>query len=82
MNKDYSIKNINSLYKGCSIPLLISSTKRGLQLSIYDNYKDKNTYFAGAISGMISSLALNPINIDENIHLDKTSFELICPRSP
>lgn len=63
LNKDYSIKNINSLYKGCSIPLLISSTKRGLQLSIYDNYKDKNTYFAGAISGMISSLALNPINI-------------------
>ena len=28
LNKDYSIKNINSLYKGCSIPLLISSTKR------------------------------------------------------
>lgn len=63
LDKNYSIKNINSLYKGCSIPLLISSTKRGLQLSIYDNYKDKNTYLAGALGGMISSLALNPINI-------------------
>lgn len=63
LNKDYSIKNINSLYKGCSIPLLISSTKRGIQLSIYDNYKDKNTYFAGAIGGIISSISLNPINI-------------------
>lgn len=63
LNKDYSIKNMNNLYKGCSIPLLISSTKRGLQLSIYDNYKDENTFLAGALGGMISSLALNPINI-------------------
>jgi hypothetical protein len=51
------------LYRGCSIPLVSAVTKRSIQLNIYESLKCDSTYFAGGISGLITSIIMNPFNI-------------------
>ena len=55
--------NVLNYYKGCSIPLVSSVIKRSIQLNIYESFKKDSTYFAGGISGLISSIIMNPFNI-------------------
>lgn len=72
LNIKYDIFSPKSLYKGFSIPLILNSTKRGLQMSIYEKNSNSNKYLAGFYSGIISSLIMNPINIIKtNIQTNK-----------
>ena len=81
LNIKYDIFSPKSLYKGCSIPLILNSTKRGLQMSIYEKNSNSNKYLAGFYSGIISSLIVVFSNIFSNkiftFLLSSSSIEII-----
>ena len=71
-----STLNPHHYYKGCSIPLVSSIVKRSLQLTLYESFKDTSTYYAGGMSGLVTSIVMNPFTIVK-VNLQSNKYKTI-----